>query len=79
MFASDHRTRARQALAGNWAMAVIVCLLASLLGAASSGGGFSINIKLDQETISKFTPEFLERFLVKLIPLLTAGSALGVV
>jgi len=43
-FAADFRSIARNALSGKWAIAVITCLIASLLGAASANGP---ELKLD--------------------------------
>ena len=46
MFAADFREVARDALEGKWKIAIIACLVASLLGAVSSGGPevkFNIN------------------------------------
>lgn len=47
MCAADFRQQARDALRGNWLMAVIVGLLASVFG-ATSGGSFEINISSEQ-------------------------------
>ena len=56
MSASDHRARARQALNGRWIMAVLVGLVASILG---GGGNSSLNINLEQYmgTIEEVSPE----------------------
>lgn len=49
MSARDHRARARAALSGHWVMAVLVGLVAGLLGGSDMGsGGFDINIDLNQ-------------------------------
>jgi len=46
-FAADFRKLARNALRGKWAMAVIVCLLASLLG--GTGGGPEMELEREND------------------------------
>lgn len=46
MSASDHRARARAALSGHWAMAVLVGLVASLLGGTNTGYGVNFDVNL---------------------------------
>lgn len=53
MFAADFRKIARDALAGKWTIAVIACLIASLLGAvASEGPEINFNINTSGPVIS---------------------------
>ena len=46
MRSSDFRSRARDALSGKWFVAVASGFIASLLGGASTGSGFSFNFNL---------------------------------
>lgn len=57
MSSSDFRLRARENLAGNWVMSVLVAFVAALLGGAISGGSFSLDV--DAETIAKLPPAFI--------------------
>ena len=53
-FAADFRKLAREALRGKWAMAVIVCLIAGLLG--GTGGGLDMDFdREDGDTVFKVT------------------------
>lgn len=45
MQASDHRANARSALSGNWGVAILVSLLAGIIG-GTSNNGFSFNIDI---------------------------------
>lgn len=54
MNASDYRAKARENLAGNWGLSILVALIAALLGGAVSGSTFSLDI--DTETLSKLPP-----------------------
>lgn len=49
MTSSDFRQRAREALQGNWFVAVIAAFIASLLGGISSGGGFSLDFTITED------------------------------
>lgn len=73
MYASDYRLKARENLAGNWGLSILVAFVAALLGGAIGGGSFSIDI--DAETISKLPP-VLQSFLNGL---LAVTSILGFV
>ena len=55
MNASDYRARARQTLQGKWPMAVLVGLVASLLGGVS----VNVDLKLEKriETLQQISPE----------------------
>jgi len=57
MNASDHRLRARQALSGKWPMAVLVGLVAAILG--GSGASVNVNFNMEErvETIQQVSPE----------------------
>lgn len=51
-YAADFRQEARAALQGNWLLAILVGLVAALLGGATSGGPeFKINIQYAGQTI----------------------------
>ena len=60
MKASDHRLAAREALAGHWADAILVTLVAAILGGSVSSGSFNFQIN---EEVSKHLPEMMKTFL----------------
>ncbi len=78
MIASKHRQRARNALSGNWIIAMLVALVASIFGAATSGGG-SLNFNIDQETLAKLPPETIKILLLILKPMATLNFVLGLI
>ena len=51
MTAYDHRLRAREALKGNWPMAALITLIASVLGGVSGNGGINFNLNLSSDSI----------------------------
>ena len=51
MNAYDHRLRAREALKGNWPMAALITLIASVLGGVSGNGGINFNLNLSSDSI----------------------------
>ena len=51
MNAYDHRLRAREALKGNWPMAALITLIASVLGGVSGNGGINFNLNLSPDSI----------------------------
>ena len=51
MTAYDHRLRAREALKGNWPMAALITLIASVLGVVSGNGGINFNLNLSSDSI----------------------------
>ena len=57
MKASDHRLAAREALAGNWVNAVLVALVAAILGGSIASGSFNFQVN---EEITKALPEILK-------------------
>ena len=61
MQASDHRANARDALSGNWGVAILVSLLAGLIGGGGTGSGFSFDIDLSglSESTTTTMPEEL--------------------
>ena len=65
MRAYDHRARARAALTGNWIIAALVTLLASLL-TGGSGPSIEINIQNDQP-VQVTLPEEMSRFLLEVV------------
>lgn len=62
MFSSDYRLKAREALAGNWVLSVLVALVAAILGGLIAGSGFSLNIDLDKDVLRRL-PEGLVKFI----------------
>jgi uncharacterized membrane protein len=58
---SDMRAKAREILAGNWKAAIIVTLLAGLLGGLLTGSGMP-ELDLDEETL-QYLPDFVLAFL----------------
>lgn len=62
MCASDYRARAREMLRGKWGMAVLVTLLAGMLGGFVYGSSFSFRFEIDQDLIGKL-PQFLRVYL----------------
>lgn len=61
MCSSDYRARARQMLSGKWGMAILVTLVAGLLGGLAAGASGSTSLDIDAETIAKF-PEFIQTY-----------------
>ena len=57
MNASDCRSVARQALAGNWVTAVLVGLAATVLGGAASGGSMRMTLQQRVEQLQEVSPE----------------------
>ena len=67
MRAYDHRARARAALTGNWIIAALVTLLASIL---TGGSGPSIEINIQNDRPVQITlPEEMSRFLLEVVGL----------
>lgn len=54
MYARDYRQLARENLAGNWGLSILVAFVASLLGGAIGGSSFSIDI--DAEILAQLPP-----------------------
>ncbi len=46
MYPSNHREHARTALSGHWGIAILVCLVAGLLGGGGSSGTVNLNFQL---------------------------------
>ncbi len=88
MTSSDFRSRARDALRGNWFVAVIAGFIASLLGAIDSGG-VSLDINLSDSVIDTdfqnmmgelgITEETLAIILMILIPIMVIGLIYSIV
>lgn len=85
-YAADFRAQARQALKGNWFIAVITGLIATLLGGAvSSGPSFSLNASISGGLSLRaggfplffFSPAELLELMALLIPILFIALALG--
>lgn len=57
MNASDYRARARQALSGKWPTAVLVGLVASILGGVSENINLNLNLEQDIEQMQSVSPE----------------------
>ena len=70
----DYRAKARQLLAGQWGMAILVTFVASLFGALLVGSGASFNISID-ESFLEFVPERLQNILLYYITIV--GSIAG--
>ena len=67
MRAYDHRARAQAALTGNWIIAALVTLLASIL---TGGSGPSIEINIQNARPVQITlPEEMSRFLLEVVGL----------
>lgn len=56
MITSDYREAARRALAGNWPMAVLTGLVATLLGGMSIGTNFEWRTERHLETLQRISP-----------------------
>ncbi len=71
-YASDFRRIARDALRGNWRVAILTGFVASLIGAnlATSGGGSGSNNSSDSATNNFLSSEILEKFLPILLIIL---------
>lgn len=72
MDSSMHRARARGALKGNWGIAILVSLVAGLLGGGVTSGGlsFKININLDEAAgpvVTGDLPAGMENLLVGIL------------
>lgn len=62
MTASDYRARAREILSGKWGMAILVTLVASLLGGILVGASFSLELDLDEELL-RYIPKVVRTYL----------------
>lgn len=69
MTAKEYRLEARNALSGNWGVAVGTTIVAMLLGGVSSGSSFEIEVRQTQQ----MTPEAQE-LLMQMVPYLICGS-----
>lgn len=68
MTASEHRARARAALAGNWPWAVLTSLVAMITGAiANSGANFEIQISETDFISLESIPEAIQTLLVSVL------------
>lgn len=79
MYAKDLRCQARQALAGRWGIAILVTLLASILGASAASTNVSFNIKVDAEVLQKLPEKFRVTAMMILGGMATVGGTLGLV
>lgn len=70
-----YRERARLMLSGKWAMAVLVTLVAGILGGLLSSSGASFEIDLDAEAMHKL-PESVRTYLAIVVSI---GSVLGTI
>lgn len=57
MSPSDHRTNAREALRGNWGVAMLVSLLAGIISGGGSGGGVNFQFNVDVSDFSELSME----------------------
>jgi len=62
MYSSDFRAKARQILAGKWGMAIVVTLIAGILGGLVGSSGFRLEIDLDEEWMPRI-PEVVLGYL----------------
>lgn len=62
MTSSDYRAKARDALAGKWGMALLVSLVAGLLGGLLTASSFEIELELDAKTLEKL-PDIVRTYL----------------
>ncbi len=74
MTSKDYRARAREILAGKWGMAILVTLIAAILG-ATLVGSFGFNLDIDEETLTML-PEGIREIVVRYM--LIVGSFAGV-
>ena len=80
MYASDYRRIARERLAGNWGMSILVALIAMLLGGAIGGSGPSFNIRIEGMDLSEFLAQhfrYYQQFRLIIAPFLTAMGGLA--
>lgn len=71
MYARDFRAKAREMLSGKWGMAVLITLVASILGGLLMGASGGVNFEMDAEMLKKM-PEIVRVYLA------WAASAAGV-
>ena len=77
MTASEHRTRARNALKGNWLWAALTTLVASLLGGIATAGG-SANAEYHfKETDIGGMDEALGNIIAEYMPLIGGAAIIG--
>lgn len=74
MSISEYRARAREMLSGKWTKAVLVTLIAAILGGLVVGASANLNWNLDEETI-RYIPGW---FLSYLTVAAGVGSILGI-
>ena len=79
MYAKDLRYQARQALAGRWGIAILVTLLASILGASVAATNVSFDINVDAEVLQKLPEKFRVTATMILGGMATVGGTLGLV
>jgi len=80
MSSSDYRARAREALRGNWPVAVLVCFIAGLIGGTSYGSSLSFNFEEDLEPIiDQISPELAIILLGIAGVLATIGSIIALI
>lgn len=75
MSASDYRARARQMLSGKWGMAVLVTLVAGLLGGLVTSASGSFNLELKGEN-TQYIPDIVLTYLTIAASI---GGVLGLV
>lgn len=75
MYSRDYRAKAREMLSGRWGMAILVTLVASLLGGLVSGAAGGIELNLDEE-VMQYIPDFVLNYLAVAA---TIGGVLGMV
>ena len=75
MYARDYRARAREMLAGKWGMALLVTLIAAILGGLVTGTGSSIDLDLKGDNL-QMLPEIVRTYLIIAV---SVGGILGII
>ncbi len=76
MYASEHRAKARAALAGRWGIAVLLGFLAWLLGGSLSGG--SLSLEIDEATLEMLNIQLDTSVLLLLTSVASILSLVGI-
>ena len=74
MTSSDYRARARQMLSGKWGMAILITLVAGILGGLATSASGSVNFEFDNETIT-YLPKIVRTYLIIAA---SVGGVLGI-
>lgn len=77
MRSSDYRTHAREALRGNWPTAVLVCLVAALLGGEGLSG--NINLNIPDDVVSKLSHLLSAEVMIVLAAIFGCMAVIGTI